>query len=192
MGCLLGPLNESVNTAINQLIDAGTLATTGGGFLGRRARLRSGNIALKPFEWVRVDATGDDLRKSIVPASFKEPSPVLFQLLQLLISYGERVAGVTDAQVGVNPGQNTPAETTRTVVAEGQKVFLGILKRLYRSMKKEFQKRYILNRRFLDSEFEYYSPLSGTVRKVLAQDYASSCKLARFSAALASARIVSI
>ena len=176
-GCLLGPLNESVNTAINQLIDAGTLATTGGGFLGRGARLRSGNIALKPFEWVRVDATGDDLRKSIVPAAFKEPSQVLFQLLQLLISYGERVAGVTDAQVGVNPGQNTPAETTRTVVAEGQKVFLGILKRLYRSMKKEFQKRYILNRRFLDSEFEYYSPLSGTVRKVLAQDYASSEKV---------------
>jgi hypothetical protein len=31
-------------------------------------------------------------------------------------------------------------------------VFLGILKRLYRSMKKEFQKRYMLNRRFLDSE----------------------------------------
>ena len=44
-------------------------------------------------------------------------------------------------------------------------------------MKKEFQKRYILNRRFLDSEFEYYSPLSGTVRKVLAQDYASSEKV---------------
>jgi chaperonin GroES len=176
-GCLLGPLNESINTAINQLLDAGTLATTGGGFLGRGARLRSGNIALKPFEWVRVDATGDDLRKSIVPASFKEPSMVLFQLLQLLISYGERVAGVTDSQVGVNPGQNTPAETTRTVVAEGQKVFLGILKRLYRSMKKEFQKRYILNRHFLDSEFEYYSPLSGMVRKVLAQDYIASEKV---------------
>lgn len=176
-GSLLGPLNESINTAINQLIDAGTLATTGGGFLGRGARLRSGNVALKPFEWIRVDATGDDLRKSIVPASFKEPSMVLFQLLQLLISYGERVAGVTDAQVGVNPGQNTPAETTRTVVAEGQKVFLGILKRLYRSMKKEFQKRYILNRRFLAQEFSYYSPLSGDTRKVLALDYAPSEKV---------------
>jgi len=176
-GCLLGPLNESINTAINQLIDAGTLATTGGGFLGRGARLRSGNVALKPFEWVRVDATGDDLRKSIVPATFKEPSMVLFQLLQLLINYGERVAGVTDAQVGITPGQNTPAETTRTVVAEGQKVFLGILKRLYRSMKKEFQKRYILNRRYLDNEVEYYSPLSGETRKVLAQDYAASEKV---------------
>ena len=176
-GILLGPLNESINTAINQLIDAGTLATTGGGFLGRGARIRSGNVALKPFEWVRVDSTGDDLRKSIVPASFKEPSMVLYQLLQLLINYGERVAGVTDAQVGITPGQNTPAETTRTAVAEGQKVFLGILKRLYRSMKKEFQKRYLLNRRFLDSEVQYCSPMSGEARRVLALDYAPSEKL---------------
>lgn len=176
-GSLLGPLNESINTAINQLIDAGTKANSGGGFLGRGARLRSGNISLKPWEWARVDATGDDLRKSIVPAPTNEPSATLFQLLQLLIGYGERVAGVTDAQVGVNPGQNTPAETTRTVVAEGQKVFLGILKRLYRSMKKEFQKRYILNRRFLATEFSYYSPLSGDTRKVLALDYAPSEKV---------------
>ena len=176
-GRLLGPLNESINTAINQLIDAGTLATTGGGFLGRGARLRSGNIALKPFEWVRVDATGDDLRKSIVPATFRDPSAVLFNLLQLLINYGERVAGVTDAQVGITPGQNTPAETTRTVVAEGQKVFLGILKRLYRSMKREFRKRYMLNRHFLDAEVHYNSALSGEARKVLAIDYAPSEKL---------------
>lgn len=176
-GRLLGPLNESINTAINQLIDAGTLATTGGGFLGRGTRLRSGNIALKPFEWVRVDATGDDLRKSIVPATFRDPSAVLYNLLQLLINYGERVAGVTDAQVGITPGQNTPAETTRTVVAEGQKVFLGILKRLYRSMKREFRKRYLLNRHFLDSEVQYNSAISGEARKVLALDYTPSEKL---------------
>ena len=176
-GRLLGPLNESINTAINQLIDAGTLATTGGGFLGRGARLRSGNIALKPFEWIRVDATGDDLRKSIVPATFRDPSAVLYNLLQLLINYGERVAGVTDAQVGITPGQNTPAETTRTVVAEGQKVFLGILKRLYRSMKREFRKRYLLNRYFLDAEVHYNSAISGEARKVLALDYAPSEKL---------------
>ena len=176
-GRLLGPLNESINTAINQLIDAGTLATTGGGFLGRGARLRSGNIALKPFEWIRVDATGDDLRKSIVPATFRDPSAVLYNLLQLLINYGERVAGITDAQVGITPGQNTPAETTRTVVAEGQKVFLGILKRLYRSMKREFRKRYLLNRHFLDAEVSYNSAISGEARKVLALDYAPSEKL---------------
>lgn len=173
-GSLLGPLNESINTSINQLSDAGTLSNTSGGFLGRGARIRSGNVSLKPFEWTHVDVSGDNLRNNIVPATFKEPSAVLFNLLQLLIQYAERVAGVTDAQVGVSPGQNTPAETTRTVVSEGQKVFFGILKRLYRSMKQEFRLRYKLNRLFLNEQSRYFSPISRKTLTILAADYLDS------------------
>lgn len=175
-GVLLGPLNESINTTVNQLIDAGTLATTGGGFLGRGAKFRSGDNSFKPFEWKRVDATGDDLRKSIVPLNLKEPSMVLFQLLQLLISYGERVAGATDPQVGVSPGQNTPAETSRNVVNEGQRVFQGIYKRLHRAMKQEFRKLYALNQVYLDDNVEYYSTAAGQPSTVLKEDYAESEK----------------
>ena len=176
-GVLLGPLNDSINTIINQLLDAGTMATTAGGFLGRGARLRSGDNAFKPFEWKRVDASGDDLRKNIVPHVPKEPSQVLFALLQLLISYGERVAGVTDQQVGVSPGQNTPAETSRNVISEGQKVFQGILKRFYRSMKQEFRKLYKLNKIYFPGESaDYYNMKTGESAEVLAQDYLDSEK----------------
>jgi chaperonin GroES len=175
-GVLLGPLNESINTTVNQLIDAGTLATTGGGFLGRGAKFRSGDNSFKPFEWKRVDATGDDLRKSIVPLTIKEPSMVLFQLLQLLISYGERVAGATDPQVGVSPGQNTPAETSRNTIAEGQRVFQGIFKRLHRAMKEEFRKLYRLNQVYMEDNVEYYSTASGMPTSVLSADYAESEK----------------
>jgi chaperonin GroES len=31
-GNLLGPVNDSINTIVNQLIDAGTMSNTGGGF----------------------------------------------------------------------------------------------------------------------------------------------------------------
>lgn len=175
-GVLLGPLNESINTTINQILDAGTLATTGGGFLGRGAKFRSGDNSFKPFEWKRVDATGDDLRKSIVPLSTKEPSAVLFQLLNLLIEYGERVAGATDPQVGVNPGQNTPAETSRNTIAEGQRVFQGIFKRLYRAMKSEFRKLYALNQIYLDDIVSYYSTASDSALTVLKSDYAAADK----------------
>src|SRR5574341_821129 len=51
-GHLLGPLNESIDTAINQLFDAGTMHNAGGGFLGRGARIRGGSVAVKPNEWV--------------------------------------------------------------------------------------------------------------------------------------------
>ena len=41
-GTLLGPLNESINTIVNQIVDAGTLSNTAGGFIGRGAKLRKG------------------------------------------------------------------------------------------------------------------------------------------------------
>src|SRR5690606_11333884 len=56
----LGPLNESINSAINQLFDAGTMANTSGGLLGRGAKIRGGVYEFSPFEWSRVDSTGDD------------------------------------------------------------------------------------------------------------------------------------
>lgn len=175
-GILLGPLNESINTLINQLLDAGTLSTTAGGFLGRGAKLRSGETSFKPFEWKRVDSTGDDLRKNIVPLDTKPPSQVLFALLQLLINYGERVGGATDPQVGVNPGQNTPAETSRNMIAEGQKVFIGIFKRLHRAMKSEFRKLYLLNQLHLDDVTTFYPAAASIPSKVLREDYIPSEK----------------
>lgn len=175
-GILLGPLNDSINSLINQLIDAGTLANTSGGFLGRGAKFRSGDSSFKPFEWKRVDSTGDDLRKNVVPLEVREPSQVLLALLELLINYGERVAGATDPQVGVNPGQNTPAETSRNMVAEGQRVFIGIFKRLHRAMKEEFRKIYLLNQVYLDDETSYYPQASGVPSKILKEDYFPSEK----------------
>lgn len=144
-GVLLGPLNESVNTIINQLTDAGTMQTTKGGFLGRGAKIRGGVYTFAPLEWKRVDSSGDDLRKNIVPLEVGEPSTVLFQLLGLLINYVNRISGTTDPMVGENPGQNTTAETMRTMVEQGSKIYSAVFKRIWRCMKQEFKKDYILN-----------------------------------------------
>ncbi len=148
-GVFLGPLNEAVNSIVNMLLDAGTLQTTAGGFLGRGAKMRGGATTFAPFEWKRVDSTGDDLRKSIFPLPVNAPSDVLFQLLSLLINYSSRVAGTTDITVGENPGQNTPAQTTQTMVEMGQKIYTAIFKRIWRASKEEFQKLYRLNAAFL-------------------------------------------
>lgn len=154
-GFLAGPINESVSTILNQLIDSGTVAVTAGGFLGRGAKIRSGSYEFQPFGWKRVDAPGDDLRKNIVPLPVREPSNVLFQLLSLLIDYTNRISGATDMLTGVNPGQNTPAETSRSMIEQGQKVFSGIFKRIWRSFKQEFRKLYKLNGEFLGDTIEF-------------------------------------
>lgn len=166
-GVLLGPLNESVNTAINQIFDAGTMATTAGGFLARGAKIRGGVYTFAPMEWKRVDSTGDDLRKSVFPLPVREPSPILFQLLSLLIDYTNRISGSTDMMVGENPGQNTPAETSRAMIEQGSKIFNAIFKRVWRAFKEEFKKLYILNAIYLPES----SPFGAAGTKILREDY---------------------
>lgn len=148
-GVFLGPMNESVNSIINMLLDAGTLQVTAGGFLGRGAKIRGGTYTFAPFEWKRIDSTGDDLRKSIYQLPTNAPSEVLFNLLSLLINYSNRVAATNDIMVGENPGQNTPAQTTQTMVEMGQKIYSAIFKRVWRAEKEEFEKLYRLNSIFL-------------------------------------------
>lgn len=142
-GVLMGPINESVNTAINQIFDAGTMQTTGGGFLGRGVQMRGGVLTIAPNQWVRVDTKGEDLKNNIVPNPVREPSTVLFQLLVLLVQYANRISGAIDVTVGENLGQNTPAETSRTMLNMGLKIYNAIFKRAWRSMQEEFRKIYL-------------------------------------------------
>ncbi len=165
-GILLGPLNESINTIINQLVDAGTMANTAGGFLSRGIKIRGGDYTFAPLEWKHVDSTGEDLAKGIYPLPVREPSQVLYTLLGTLVNYGERIVGSTDIMVGENPGQNTPATTSMTMVDQGMKVFTGIFKRIYRALNEEIKKVYRLNQLYLPQEYDY------GVGLVYAEDYA--------------------
>lgn len=151
-GMLLGPINESVNTLINQLTDAGTLSNLQGGFLGKGLRLKMGEQRFTPGEWKPVNATGDDLRKQIVPLPAKEPSSVLFQLMGSLITSGKELASVAEIFVGKMPGQNTPATTTMASIEQGMKVFTAVYKRLYRSLDSEFKKLFALNATYLNPD----------------------------------------
>jgi chaperonin GroES len=151
-GMLLGPLNESVNTLINQLVDAGTLNNLQAGFIGKGLRLRMGDMRFMPGQWTAVNAVGDDLKKQIFPLPTKEPSPVLFQLMGTLITSGKELASVAEIFTGKMPGQNTPATTTQTAVEQGMKVFTAIYKRIYRALQEEFCKLFKLNATYLDPQ----------------------------------------
>lgn len=148
-GAMLGPLNEAVNSGINQLIDCGTMNNSAGGFLGKGAKFKGGVYTMAPWEWKRVDATGDDLRKSMVPLQAREPSMVLYRLLEMLINYTQRLSGATDIMQGETPGQNTPAETSRNALEQGMQIYSTIFKRIWRSLREEFKKQHRLNSIYL-------------------------------------------
>jgi chaperonin GroES len=166
-GVLLGALNESANTLVNQLIDAGSLSNLQSGFIAKGMRLKLGEARFQPGEWKAVNATGDDLRKGIFPLPTRDPSNVLFQLLGMIVQSTKELASVAEIFVGKMPGQNTPATTTQATVEQGMKVFTSIFKRVYRSMTKEFRKLYKLNRMYIDPQ-SYQDVLDNPAS---AQDY---------------------
>jgi chaperonin GroES len=163
-GRLLGSINESVDTLINQLIDSGTLSNLQSGFLGKGLRVKLGDYNFTPGEWKTVNSTGDDLKKAIFPLPVREPSAVLMQLLQYLVTSGKELASVAEIFVGKMPGQNTPATTTMASIEQGMKVFTAVYKRIYRSMSKEFQKLYLLNRNYANPQ-EYVSFLDQPIQQ---------------------------
>lgn len=152
LGVLLGPLNESVNTLINQLVDSGSLNNLQSGFIGKGLKLRMGDQRFQPGEWKPVNVTGDDLRKQIIPLPAKEPSKVLFELMGTLITSGKELASVAEIFTGKMPGQNTPATTTMATVEQGMKVFTAVYKRIFRALGEELKKVFKLNHLYLDPQ----------------------------------------
>lgn len=151
-GVLLLALNDTLNTILSQLVDAGRLATSSTGFFGKGFKLPNKNIEIQEGKYIQVDALGEDIRKNIVDLNFKEPSPVLLQLVEILIGAAKEVASVTDSLQGTEKAQNTSPTTVLALIKQGLITFSAIQRRLYRSMKKEFEKLFKLNRLFLSQE----------------------------------------
>lgn len=170
-GALLGPLNETVNTLINQLIDSGTLNNLQSGFIAKGIRMKLGEGTMTPGEWRTVQTTGDDLRKGIMPLPTKEPSETLFKLLGTIVESGQKLASVAEIFVGKMPGQNTPATTTMATIEQGMKVFTAIYKRIYRSLTKEFKRLYRLNKIYMSMQDEFRVVDSQQLMQIGQSDY---------------------
>lgn len=165
---LLGPLNRSINTTINQLLDAGHLQNTGGGFISSDLEIKAGNQRFRPGEWKRIEAIQGNIQNSVLPLPVPQPSTVLFQLLGLLIDAAHDVASTKDVLSGDMP-MNQPATTTLAVIEQGLKAFTAIHKRVYRSLKAELKKLRRLNRMYLEPQ--HYQMILDDPRAT-AKDYA--------------------
>jgi len=163
-GRLLCPINESVNTLLNLLVDSGALSNLQAGFIGKGLKIKMGSENFRPGEWKAVNAIGDDLKKQIFPLPVREPSEVLFKLLDLLVKSGKELASVAEIFVGKMPGQNTPATTTMATIEQGMKVFTAVYKRVFRAMSKEFRKIYKLNRDYANPE-EYIDVIDEQIQQ---------------------------
>jgi len=153
---MLGGLSRTATAALRQLIDAGTLSNLPAGFKARGLRIKDDDEALNPGEWRDVDAPGGNLRESLMPLPYKEPSATLFQLLGFVTDAGRRFAGVTDMMMGENAGsQQQPVGTTMAILERGMKVMSAIHKRLHYAQKIEFKLLAKVFSEYLPPEYPY-------------------------------------
>jgi chaperonin GroES len=172
-GRLLTPINRTINSTLNMLLDSGRIRNSQSGLLGKGVQIgkgrTSGPIKLKLNEWTPVSYMGDDIRKSMLPIPTHEPSTVLFQLLGFMVQAGETVSSVSEVLTGEQSIHNEPATTTLARIEQGLKVFSAIHKRTHRSLKSEFRKLKRLNQLYLE-ENSYYTVLD-TPQAIARTDY---------------------
>ena len=164
---LLGNLQKSVTTILRSLVDAGQFSNLPGGFKARGMRVE-GEQPVGFGEFRDVEGYGDDIRKSIVPLPFKEPSQTLFALLGSMTQEGRRLAAITDMQAG-DMNSNAPVGTTIALLEQGIKVMSSIHKRLHKAQREEFKILSRINKDFLPDYYPY--SVENDTRYVFKKDF---------------------
>ncbi len=163
-GKITESLIETANSTINQMMDAGHLQTAGGGFIGQNLQLTKsgGTVRVSPGKYVPVKTgSAGRIQDSIYHHQHPGPSTVLFQLLGLLIEQVKGLTSIKDIMTG-ELGRNQPATTTLAMIEQGMKVYTAIYKRVYRSLKQEFQAVYEINRYTVtEDDYEDYHDREG-------------------------------
>ena len=134
---MIGGLSRTATSALRSLLDAGTLSNLPAGFKMRGIKMRDENQPIQPGEFRDVDAPGGSLRDAFMPLPFKEPSQTLLSLMGVVVQAGQRFASIADLQVG-DGNQQAAVGTTVAMLERGSRTMSAIHKRLYASMKKEF------------------------------------------------------
>ncbi len=134
----IGGLSRAATSILRQLIDAGTLSNLPAGFKSRGVRIRNDDEPLNPGEFRDIDVPGGDLKNSIIPLPYKEPSATLAQLLGVVVDSGRRFAQVADAKTA-DVNSQAPVGTTVALIEQGSKIISSIHKRLHYAQKQEFR-----------------------------------------------------
>lgn len=141
LGHLLKQIGDVVDTTLNQMIDAGTAAAAGGGFIASGVRLQArgagSTVKYEPGVYKTVDVPGAALREAIVERTLPQVSPVTFQVLDLILGAARDITGVKDVITGEasNTGQ---VGTTLALIEQGLQVYNACYKRIFRAGKEEF------------------------------------------------------
>jgi len=135
---LLGSFAKSGTSLIRQLVDAGTLSNLPGGFKTKGMRIKGDDTPISPAEFRDVDVASGTIRDNIMTLPYKEPSQVLFALMQNIVEEGRRFASISDMKAS-DMSTQAPVGTTLAILERTLKVMSSVQARIHAAMKQEFQ-----------------------------------------------------
>jgi hypothetical protein len=165
---LVGAFAKSGTSIIRQLVDAGTLSNLPGGFKARGLRVKGDDTPIAPAEWRDVDVPSGAIKDNILPLPYKEPSQVLYSLLNTIVDEGRRFASAADLKVA-DMSANAPVGTTLAILERTLKVMSAVQARVHYSMKQELRLLKDIIRDYTPEDYSY-EPVEGD-RKAKKADY---------------------
>lgn len=133
---LVGAFAKSGTSLIRQLVDAGTLSNLPGGFKTRGLRIKGDDTPIAPGEFRDVDVPSGAMRDNVMPLPYKEPSQVLYSLLNTIVEEGRRFSNTADLQIS-DMSANAPVGTTLAILERTLKTMSAVQARVHYSMKQE-------------------------------------------------------
>jgi hypothetical protein len=151
---LIGGFAKSATSLMRQLVDAGTLSNLPGGLKSRGLRIKGDDTPIAPGEFRDVDVASGNIRDSILPLPYKEPSQVLYSLLGNIVEEGRRFAATADMKISDMSAQ-APVGTTLALLERQLKVLTAVQARTHFSLKQELKLLKNLIRDYTDTDYTY-------------------------------------
>lgn len=165
---LVGAFAKSGTSLIRQLVDAGTLSNLPGGFKTRGLRIKGDDTPIAPGEFRDVDVPSGTMKDNVMTLPYKEPSQVLYTLLNNIVEEGRRFASAADMKVS-DMSANSPVGTTLAILERTLKVMSAVQARIHYSMKQELRLLRDIIRDYTPEEYSY-EPEEGS-RRAKKSDY---------------------
>ena len=165
---LIGGYAKSATSIMRQLVDAGTLSNLPGGLKSRGLRIKGDDTPIAPGEWRDVDVGSGNMRDSILPLPYKEPSAVLAALMDRIVEEGRRFAATADMNVSDMSAQ-APVGTTLALLERQLKVMSAVQARLHYAFKQELRLLSCIIKDYTEADYDF-EPETGT-RRAKAEDY---------------------
>lgn len=151
---LIGGFAKNATAIMRQLVDSGTLSNLPGGLKSRGLRIKGDDTPIAPGEFRDVDVASGNIRDSILPLPYKEPSRVLYELLATIVDEGRRFAATADIKVSDMSAQ-APVGTTLAILERQLKVMTAVQARIHNTLKREFKLLKELIRDYTDDTYDY-------------------------------------